>query len=337
MVLSGFCLYYPLAQRRIEGRPAPSTTTFFRRRAQRILPVYFAAIVFALGFIAAGFKTAPFRGWGDLVPTVFLVMNSMPDYLARVNGPLWSVAMECQLYLLLPVLAWGVLRYGLIATTSVALAVSATGSLLGPGVLSWGPVDLLSRTSMLPRLAEFACGVLAAGWVVSPRRWHLPVAGLLSVVALPVALSTWARTLSLGWADRLDLVAWGIVFGTIVMAGHRLETRGWFVGRGWSWWVRPLSFVGLISYSLYVVHFPMMLAMEPIFSARVTGPYQGLLLFTVTGLPVTLLVATAMYLLVERWSVPALRRSPVTVSQSDDPKGRVLREAAAASGAGVRS
>jgi len=43
--LSGFCLFYPIARGRHEGKPRPSWRTFALRRVLRIVPAYAVATV----------------------------------------------------------------------------------------------------------------------------------------------------------------------------------------------------------------------------------------------------------------------------------------------------
>jgi peptidoglycan/LPS O-acetylase OafA/YrhL len=80
-----------------------------------------------------------------------------------------------------------------------------------------------------------------------------------------------------------------------------------------TWLSNPIGLalckVGLISYSLYVVHFPIVYLMVPLKNLFGTTPMSQMGSFFVTGFPTILIVGCAMYLLVERWSM--LRTSNV--------------------------
>ena len=61
--------------------------------------------------------------------------------------------------------------------------------------------------------------------------------------------------------------------------------------------------VGLISYSVYVVHFPIVYLMVPLRTLFGPSPMSQMASFFVTGFPTILIAGCAMYLAVERWSM----------------------------------
>ncbi len=111
IVLSGFSLMLPMAMAG-DARLSGGFGNYVRRRARRILPPYYAALVFSIA-ILAGFNT--FGRWlglgskvestalspGSVLSHVFLVHNLWFGLAFRINGPMWSVATEWQIYFIL--------------------------------------------------------------------------------------------------------------------------------------------------------------------------------------------------------------------------------------------
>ena len=107
LLLSGFLLYWPEALRAREGRPFSPAAGFYRRRAARILPSYLFAVLTAA---AVCLFSGPVPGspplWQDLLTHLsFTTTFTRPTYLwTNLNGVLWTLAVEVQIYLLFPLI-----------------------------------------------------------------------------------------------------------------------------------------------------------------------------------------------------------------------------------------
>jgi peptidoglycan/LPS O-acetylase OafA/YrhL len=131
IVLSGFCLMLPMAR----SCPADAVfdlKTFISRRGKRILPPYYFSVLFALAVIALvpGMDVKTGAAWdlqlpaftpGVLLSHLFLIHNLHMDWALRINSPLWSVALEWQIYfifglILIPI--WR--RYGTVRALASA-------------------------------------------------------------------------------------------------------------------------------------------------------------------------------------------------------------------------
>src|SRR5207248_1852670 len=128
---SGFCLQTSL----FNGGNGEVTDfkRFFKRRALRILPPYYAclavSILIALYITPLG-KGLPFSQYIPLTPQVltshvFMYHNFSPDWMYKINGVLWSIAIESQLYLLFPLLVWLMARGSRPSMLLLASSVSA--------------------------------------------------------------------------------------------------------------------------------------------------------------------------------------------------------------------
>ena len=92
---------------------------------------------------------------------------------------------------------------------------------------------------------------------------------------------------------------------------------------------RPLAFVGAFSYSLYLMHHPVLQSLFLFRPAVVSGPVRQLIYLLAIGLPVALALCLGFGLVFERtWVLKALksqakraRREPEIVSQPGETAG----------------
>ena len=116
LLLSGFCLswaYVGDAPRPFKGRE------FLIRRATRILPAYYVAMVIS-AILAAPHTSALGLTW-QLLTHATMTHNLFRSTVLGLNGPFWSLALECQLYVLFPLMLLGLLRIGSVGTLALVL------------------------------------------------------------------------------------------------------------------------------------------------------------------------------------------------------------------------
>jgi len=286
IVVSGFCLALPFTAR----SAGVDVGAFYGRRAWRMLPPYYAALLVAvlLATLPATWPrvVAGPAGPGDVVAHVLGVQSWFPSTLGTINGSLWTVSLEIQLYLVFPLVVlawhrWGV-RLLLLASVLLALAWFACG-LLVPSV------DAVGNGYALPaRLVQFVAGIACAVLVRSGRRLPARAAfPLLAVLVLVGAVVDTARA-----PVVLSVLAWGAVGAVAVLA---------LVGRTGERLARtPAEPFGRRSFSFYLLHQPLiLLAAGPVLALL---PDQWLVQLVVGGglcLVATTLVAFALYRWVE--------------------------------------
>src|SRR5438477_5975979 len=158
LTLSGFSLALSPAR---HGWELGGVARFARRRAWRILPPYWAALVLSL--VIAWLVTPQPHSAPPTLRSVAVYGLLLQDVTTAPvpNGAFWSIAVEAELYLAFPLLLLLRRRFGAMAMlAAVAVPVVALG-LLRPGLST---VD--RATGLTPQLAPlFAVGVLAAGTV----------------------------------------------------------------------------------------------------------------------------------------------------------------------------
>lgn len=283
IVLSGFSLAVSPAR---SGWRLSGLRLFGRRRAWRILPPYWAALVFSLT-IAWTLVPQPGEGapTGKSVVLYGLLLQDISGSPSP-NGAFWSIAVEAQLYLVFPLMLLLLRRAGTaVMLTVVATAVVPIG-LLAPSVSA---VDKLMR--LTPQFAAlFAIGAAAAGIVSATDRWRrFPWQWTVLVAFVPVVLlivvrgSVWTAEhffwvdLAIGPAAGLLLVS--VAAGRPAPLVRMLDTR-------------PLRSLGSFSYSLYLVHAPIVVVVsEKIVAPHVTRGLPAFLATLALALPISLLFA----------------------------------------------
>lgn len=309
LVLSGLCLYLPYAG----GRQSRfRTDDFFRRRVRRLLPAYYVSLVVILVVhaVADGRWGLPrltaSEFWFQAGTHATLTHQFFPTAFYGPNGAYWSLGLEWELYLTLPLLVMAAVRFGLARTVAVVLAVTATYRLALFAAGATGLIDphgvwaeVVLPNLFLGRWSEFALGMVAAEWFRT-RGTRVSWAQLVAaagVLALALALPD----------NPLNHMLYGLVFFTLVclaLAGGNVVTRIF------SW--RPLVAIGVMSYSLYLVHQPIVEIMSYGLSTLPGASPERVFLLEVLLFPALLIVALVLFVTVERRSLgPGSSSTPV--------------------------
>src|SRR5205807_888516 len=93
IVISGFCLMLPVAI--AGGTLKGGAKQFYQRRARRILPPYYAALALSVAIALA--RGVPVTN-GSLISHALLIHDFGASWIFDINGALWSIAVEWQLY-----------------------------------------------------------------------------------------------------------------------------------------------------------------------------------------------------------------------------------------------
>ena len=220
---------------------------FFQRRARRILPPYYAALVLSIllgaWLLAARTHTLydesrPITAWG-VVAHILLIQNLHLRTLYQISSPFWSIAVECQVYLLFPFL--------LLLRRTLGNAAVLGGTYIA-GLVVGNAVDGTQFVGLSPMFPfYFALGMFAAEVICGKRtKLYVWIGASAAVVFLAFSLNpVLLKTL---WAHLLVAICG--MCALIVCA----QWPGNPLTRLCAW--RPVAWVGSFSYSLYLVHFP---------------------------------------------------------------------------------
>lgn len=251
--LSGYLLFKPFAEHILE----PSRRLDYRRyainRAVRILPLYYAVLVLVLLAQYHGGTVSQWWHFG------LLVENYSTSTVQTVDGPMWSLVIEVEFYVLLPLLAL------LVARVARRSGPRAIGALLVLGLISL----LIHHYGDGRPLASRRV------WDSSfPATFFFFVPGMILAVvkAQPVTIDAIiprrlaSANLWLGGGVAL----WAYVIGSFTLKGEIAVAIASFLVVGacvlplrpsrilaaLDW--RPLAMLGVASYSLYLWHVPLL-------------------------------------------------------------------------------
>jgi peptidoglycan/LPS O-acetylase OafA/YrhL len=326
ITLSGFSLAIAPAR---HGWRLGGLRRYLRRRAWRILPPYWAALVFSL-VVAHLWARMPLADPPDgrsVVVYGLLLQDFVPAPVP--NAVFWSIAVEAALYLAFPLLLavrrWAgaavMLAAVVVPVVAVGLLVPAvsvtptTPATAGTPAETWFTFDL----APLFALGVVAAGVVAAGERVRRLPWHwlaaLAAAPVLLLIAVRGSIWTVAHyywiDLAIGPAIALLLAA---------VATRRSAALTWLLA------TRPVAGLGRYSYSLYLIHLPIVL----VINRKIVAPHlpPGLPKFSVTLVLALCASAVAAWVFASVFEIPFQRYrswAALRAAASDAAGGRSWR------------
>ncbi len=328
MVLSGFCLFWPLVSSG-DGRDRWNWKSYAIRRARRILPAYYAAIAYAivlpvclvwlvrhLGWAA---NTQPVPSSWQIVSHALFIHTLFRDTWNGITGAFWSMGLELQFYVVFPLLVWAWKRIGMRAVGLAALASVVYRMACGWLLDGFHSTDqFLWSITFIGRWMQFAAGMVAASWVAHSHGragfsirgdgedrhgggtytgWFagIPSLGLLLVGSLLVGVGlseTVTSKVNMPWRDMCLAVGYSLLIVGVCVKG---AFPGAILKTG------ALPWFGRISYSFFLIHQPTAWYLMELLRKKlgVSGVPQVVLGLTLGGV-FTLAVSYGFYLIFER-------------------------------------
>src|ERR671917_330460 len=259
---------------------------FWLRRARRLLPALFLMLAVVVAWVTLLDRSLLPGLRGDVLAAVGYVSNwwnilREASYFARFGPPpplehLWTLAVEEQFYLVWPLLLWLGLRYArgryrLAGLTLAAAALSATAMALlyQPGV---DPTRVYEGTDT--RAFGLLLGA-ALAMVWPSRRLHADLAlgrrllldGVGVVGLVVIALLIWQTDQYSAFLYRGGIVLLSVATVMVVAAlAHPASLLG--PALGW----KPLRWIGVRSYGIYLWHFPIIVLTTPSLNRGINLP-----------------------------------------------------------------
>lgn len=315
----------------------PNVMDYLVHRVARIMPAY-VIIFLVVNFVlraayvenpaiqapgtddGTGMITDP----GQLIANLTLTQSYFPAYIQTGINPSWSLTLEYAFYASLP-LFFGVVfalrkRFSInplvLATVvpALLLAVGFVGRAFIPWVfahagttdfllLNWGPnwAAVFTR-SFLTNADNFGFGMLAAIVFVAMEQGALPErlsrrVRAISMIAILPALLMSAAFLVI--ASQFVTAGIGVVAALMVLvivaplARHRKSRLATALD------FRPIRFIGEISLSAYLWHFPVLLVLGRL-GWMAGDTFTGMLFNIVLSLTVTILMGSIAYYVIEK-------------------------------------
>ena len=307
-VLSAFLLSLPFVAAPGPGAPG-STKRFLLRRVKRVVPAYWVQLAILVPVLLVSGTVPP---PGVVAAHLAFLQNADPAWQGAINAVYWTLPTEFGFYLLLPLFAWLAVRIaarhdrGWLTVCAVLIAAAIAFRYLCYHAMAERPVlERIFWVQQLPGMLDvFAFGMLAA-WVFvrvpvpearrAPLSNALVAAGLVGIVVMLLAVGRvfdtyWSgNPLMFFWYSLVSFFIACLIFGTAL--GGPLA-RVLFANR-------IALFLGIVSYSLYLWHFPITQ-----WTARfldrwgVAGDRMGWLI--AIAVPATIVASALSYWFVER-------------------------------------
>jgi acetyltransferase len=298
-VLSGLCLALQQLRAGRRSLPAGGISRYFQSRASRIVPAYWVAV---LASAAATLWVSPMPGRTVAVDTglhLFFLHGFDRTAFLSLNSALWSMATEVQFYLLFPWL------FALFGRLGGARFVAVTGLFnlayrVAVAVIPFtdGPGDGVTTSALLAyqipgRVWEFALGMYLAELYLRDTAALRRLFAWLWLPSLGFAL--WCRAFG---PPYLPEMAFGLFYTALcglVLLTWKTSAPGAIRRFMQSW---GASF-GRSSYSFFLLHAAVLMLVDHLFPAAPGQPYRRALFLFGVGLPITVALATALYLRIE--------------------------------------
>ncbi|HET6731257.1 acyltransferase family protein, partial [Mycobacterium sp.] len=298
-VLSGFLLFLPYVRALTESESPklPNTKYYATQRFARVFPAYIVILlitnyVLQTAYVSnpmlypfgSGGGTGMITDPGQLFANLTLVQTYIPEYFQTGLNPSWSLSMEFAFYACLPLLclvifaarrrlSFGAYKLAVIAVI-VLVVMGFVGKLLAPVLIpdydtmnpwltNWGPNWGAVYLRSFPVNADnYALGMLAAIVIVAMERRKLTErlsrrVRLYSALAIVPACALFVISLAL--RRQFETTALALLGALLILVIVAPSARGqdsmlanWFD-------IGPFRFLGRVSLSLCLWHFPIML------------------------------------------------------------------------------
>lgn len=301
--LSGFLITGVLL-RDVDGTGTVRMGRFYQRRLRRLAPASLLTLVAVVVLTSLGVFAASAELRNEIAASALQSLNlyeifSGASYaeLFREPSPVahfWSLGVEEQFYWVWPVVFVGCLVAVGRRTDRLLLPVAALFLLASASAVWTAAVSpTVAYYAPWSRAAEILAGALLAVWIVrhGVSDWwrHLALPALLLIVVVSVVTPA-----GQGWAYEGGLPVFALVTMALIAGLQASPRRGAAATVRRVLTTRPFVAVGVISYGIYLVHWPVFLVID---GDRVRWPSA---VVDVVRVAVTVGIAAVMYRVVER-------------------------------------
>ena len=317
MVLSGFCLFWPLCI-----KPGSVTgwswKTYARRRIHRIVPPYYAAIVYCtlLPIVLVGVYRLlhqpahwqPLPSLWQYAAHLLFIHTLFSATWGGIQGAFWSLGLEAQFYVAFPLVVLAYRKYGIRVAAGMTL-ISIVYRCIAGIMTAHSPwlMQFLPTVFFLGRWMQFAAGMTAAWVVARAVRDDMFYSARLGLGMLAAGLLLYGTALSVmpAWLTLFPvrdlLLAASFALALVAVCASKTPLNLLFENKVVVW-------LGTISYSIFLIHQNTIFYVSELLKKvlHLGGPARFLVLETV-GFAVIVGVAFVFFKLFE---APFMNRVP---------------------------
>lgn len=262
-VMSGFCLFYPMARSMFGECKKTGWKDFYIKRIRRIIPAYYFMLLILLILPVLSYNTYDVRNAADVAKhfglhALFLHIYD-PSTQGSVISTAWTLGIEVAFYVFFPFISYVFKKRPVI----VFAAMFVLSQLLRLNTASTPRVDMFDMVNPLLYIDIFGCGMLSAYAVVYVRhkvKVTSSISSILTAVSVLCLVGIYMYMLWMGSA-RIE--------GMDAQSYHRLLYRwilAWLFAlfifaaaysvKAWQrfWGNKFFVFMSGISYSFYLWH-----------------------------------------------------------------------------------
>jgi peptidoglycan/LPS O-acetylase OafA/YrhL len=261
-ILSGFVLFLPYADGRRHIAGWADTVSFYRHRFLRLMPLYYFVALVLLAVGAGPMSRASFVAAAQQLLLLRFVVTRY-GFMPPLDFPLWSIGVEILFSLAFPLLVVLIGRLGLARVLGLALAAALIARVAGR---LWNPEPLGPNfiSDNLPgRIDEFVLGMAIAQ--LYARDQVPPWAPRLAWPGIGLILVAWEGFYRCQYQGLATVVMSPL--NNLLDAGFCCLLLGALVreraGRA-ALAFPPLQVIGMMCYSIYIWHAPILSAVGPI-------------------------------------------------------------------------
>jgi peptidoglycan/LPS O-acetylase OafA/YrhL len=319
IVLSGFCLTIPVAKSediRLKG----GFSRYIGRRSTRILPPYYFALVLSLILIYSFpiLQTISNTVWDSKIPVtasslishLLLTHNFSENWILKINGPLWSVATEWQIYFVFPILIYIWRKVNLSLSFSFAIILGCAIALLIPVVHSWYlglfAMGMVSSVICFSKQPLFTLINSRLNWSILSKGATILLFFFLTMLQFKTIHLLISESI-VGFLICIILINFTFVE---VKSLHKPLVLKLFN-------TRFAAFIGTFSYSIYLIHSPILGLLNLAGLNYQMSTDIRLLSMLFIAVPFSILISYLFYLLVERRFIPKQRETSASITALD--------------------
>jgi peptidoglycan/LPS O-acetylase OafA/YrhL len=245
-VISGLILAQPFVNQFVRGGPPVSVKAYYLRRVTRLEPPYLLSLALFGAVIAISQGLTRSHVLSLLASSIY-IHNFLADKLPVINGPLWSLEVEIEFYLLVPLLARvftiqsARLRRGLLAAAILVGSLIPVAAADGAGFYLPGSISYFLIGFLLAdlRLHDHTIGTpivwdalalisgIALIFVDDGAIRTLPCLLMLAFVAASLSGPLIRRALRFGWIPIIGGMCYSIYLThmLVIAAGYRVTAK----------------------------------------------------------------------------------------------------------------
>jgi peptidoglycan/LPS O-acetylase OafA/YrhL len=286
-LISGYCIHLSNLKYISKRSPLP-LKEYYKRRLLRIYPPYLVALVFTVGVNYCTYKNMP--SFPDIIFHAFALQGFTVLYFNSINVVLWTISIELAFYLIYPIFYNIRLKYSLNKALLFSLIISGT-SILFFSVK--GQLLLPDRLNVFNLWFAWCCGAYLADKITfnnADLNNPLFIIIYLVIVCAFLALTFVPNNLPIVH-DQLAILLWTAPLVLLINKETWLQSHNNIL-------LRVIAKIGLSSYSLYLLHEPLLVLKNYLSHKFLPAQLQFSGMFT--GAMVIPLIAWYSFIYIER-------------------------------------